>query len=125
MVEDEAEVTVDSDVENEEDIESVPGDEDENFEAAVEGSVNEDELSFTPAVSSTIYSTEQVDVSLNDSNENTQTTTKFLPWPHPFLTKNVCLRKELVNKIAKKEKLKTGDFTQISQAIFDECTKYT
>ena len=56
-----------------------------HFEAEVDGSVPQDELSFTPVVSSTIYNAEQVDVSLNDINENSQTTTKFLPWLHPFL----------------------------------------
>ena len=100
---------------DEQNQENAPGDEKDK---AFDGETVDQDESFVPIRSSSFHN----DAS---STESSNQSTMFLHWPNPFLLKNDCLRKELLSKVVKKEKLKTGDFTQIFRAIFDECTKYT
>ena len=46
-------------------------------------------------------------------------------WPNPFVFKNAFLIKSLFEKLDKKESTTRTERTEIHQALFDECTRYT
>ena len=106
----------------------------ENNDDVFRDVTNNSEPDFVPAVSSTlnerdlngdngeVHSDSSI-ISCNESYDRSES--KFYPWPHPFLIDDAGMRKEFLLKVQKKEKLMTGDFTQIFRVIFDECTKYT